>query len=131
MGKTARSKPPPLPSLKIRVIFDPENRIGPGKINLLEAIHACGSISEAGRRLSMSYHYAWDLVDELNRTFKRATIVGHVGGEKGGGAKLTPFGLTLVARYRKIERSVEVAVRGELNALQAELGRREYPTGKN
>src|SRR6476661_1840798 len=56
-----------LPSLSVRIDLDPEGRIGPGKIQLLENIHTCGSISAAGRAMDMSYKRAWDLVDEINR----------------------------------------------------------------
>ena len=111
-----------LPSLKIRIDLDPEGRIGHGKIRLLEAIAACGSISAAGRTMNMSYRHAWLLVDEIARTCKRDVITRRVGGNKGGGAELTSFGLQLVARYRKIERSVESAARKELLALQADIG---------
>jgi molybdate transport system regulatory protein len=111
-----------LPSLRIRIDLDPEGRIGHGKIRLLEAIHTCGSISAAGRTMNMSYRHAWGLIDEITRTFKRDVIVRRVGGEKGGGAELTPFGLTLVARYRKIERSVKSATRKQLLAIQADIG---------
>ena|ERR1700760_824987 len=120
----ATSRPVKKPSLTLRIYFDDEMRIGPGKIKLLETIHECGSISEAGRRLNMSYHYAWDLVDEVNRTFDEVAVIGRTGGDDRGGTKLTPFGLELVARYRRIERSVEDAVRTDLLALQAEL---EWP----
>jgi molybdate transport system regulatory protein len=98
-----------LPSLSVRIDLDSEGRIGPGKIRLLENIEACGSISAAGRAMDMSYKRAWDLVDEINRN--------------GGGAMLTPFGTSLIARYRKIERAAHGAVRDELAALRAEIGR--------
>jgi molybdate transport system regulatory protein len=120
----ATSEPIKRPSLKIRIDYDQDNRIGPGKIELLEAIESCGSISEAARNRSMSYHYAWNLVDEMNRTFGREVVTGRSGGENGGGAKLTSFGIELVERYRNIERAVEAAVRIDLLALQAEL---EWP----
>jgi molybdate transport system regulatory protein len=100
-------------------------RIGPGKIKLLENIRACGSISAAGRAMEMSYMRAWLLVNEINRICGRAAVERQVGGKNGGGAVLTPFGLSLVARYRKIERSVESAAREELLALQADMGARE------
>jgi molybdate transport system regulatory protein len=51
--------------LSIRIDLD-EGRIGPGKIQLLENIRSCGSISAAGREMNMSYKRAWDLVDEIN-----------------------------------------------------------------
>jgi molybdate transport system regulatory protein len=36
---------------------------------------------------------------------------------------LTPFGVSLVSRYRKIERDAATAVRKELAALQTDIGR--------
>ena len=109
------------PSLKIRIDFAPEGRIGPGKIRLLEAINTCGSISAAGREMKMSYRHAWGLLDDLARTCKRDVIKGRAGGEQGGGAELTPFGRKLVARYRKIERSILEAAHEELVAFKADL----------
>src|ERR1700680_1006532 len=115
----------PLPSLSVRIDLDTEGRIGPGKIQLLENIHACGSISAAGRAMDMSYKRAWDLVDEINRICRHAAVERQTGGKKGGGAILTPFGLSLVARYRKIERAAASAVRKELLALQTDIGRKK------
>jgi molybdate transport system regulatory protein len=111
-----------LPSLSVRIDLDTQGRIGPGKIQLLENIRACGSISAAGRAMNMSYKRAWDLVDEINRICKRAAVERQTGGRNGGGAMLTPFGLSLVARYRRIQHSAESAARKELLALRADLG---------
>ena len=111
-----------LPSLSVRIDLDTDARIGPGKIELLENIHACGSIRGAGRAMGMSYKRAWDLVDAINRICGRVAVERKIGGPKGGGTMLTPFGLSLVARYRKIERSVESAARKELLALRTEMG---------
>ena len=61
-----------LPTLSVRIDLDTEARIGPGKIQLLENIRACGSISAAGRAMNMSYRRAWKLVDEINHICKRA-----------------------------------------------------------
>lgn len=109
------------PSLSVRIDLDPEVRIGPGKIELLESIKSCGSISAAGRAMNMSYKRAWDLVDEINRICGQAAVERQTGGKNGGGAMLTPFGLSLVERYRKIERSAESAARKELDALRADI----------
>ena len=112
-----------LPSLSVRIDLDSEGRIGPGKIQLLENIQSCGSISAAGRAMDMSYKRAWDLVDEINRICRHAAVERQTGGKNGGGAVLTPFGMSLVARYRKIERDAASAVRKELLALRTDIGR--------
>jgi len=111
-----------LPSLSVRIDLDPEGRIGPGKIRLLENIETCGSISAAGRAMDMSYKRAWNLVDEINRICGRAAVERQAGGKNGGGAVLTPFGVSLIARYRKIERAAADAARKELAALRADIG---------
>ena len=120
----------PLPSLSVRIDLDTEGRIGPGKIQLLENIHACGSISAAGRAMDMSYKRAWDLVDEINRICRQAAVERQAGGKNGGGAVLTPFGISLVARYRKIERDAATAVRKELQALRTDIGRPKKSAGR-
>src|ERR1700690_604329 len=124
-GQPARQKSSahPLPSLSVRIDLDTEGRIGPGKIQLLENIQACGSISAAGRAMDMSYKRAWDLVDEINRICRQPAVERQTGGRNGGGAVLTPFGVSLVARYRRIERDAASAVRKELAALRSEIGR--------
>lgn len=118
-----KSATKPLPSLSLRIDLDPEGRIGPGKILLLENIRACGSISAAGRAMDMSYKRAWDLVDEINRVCRQPAVERQTGGKNGGGAALTPFGVSLVARYRKIERDAANAVRKELAALRTDIVR--------
>lgn len=96
----------------------PDGRLGPGKIALLEAVAATGSISAAGRALGMSYRRAWLLVDDLNTIFHQPLVASRTGGRSGGGATLTDLGAEVVSRYRAIERSTEAAVERLLGDLR-------------
>lgn len=112
-----------MPSLSLRINLDPEGRIGPGKIDLLEQIASAGSISAAARGMNMSYKRAWDLVEEMNVIFGKPLVAAQTGGKRGGGAQLTELGLAVVSRFRAIERAAAAAAEKQLSALQAEIER--------
>ena len=105
--------------LTLRIDLAAGVRIGPGKIALLEAVAATGSISAAGRQLRMSYKRAWDLVEQLNKGFGVRMVAASPGGAGGGGAQLTAAGADLVARYRRIEREAAKLAAPDLAALGA------------
>jgi len=111
-------------ALSLRIDLEPEGRIGPGKIALLESIATYGSISAGAREMNMSYKRAWDLVEELNTIFGKEVLSAQKGGRHGGGAQLTPVGLALVSRFRAIERAAHAAAEAHLAALQAEIAAR-------
>jgi molybdate transport system regulatory protein len=117
--------------LTVRIDFDAERALGPGKIRLLEAIGKTGSISRAGRALGMSYRRAWLLIDDMNRCFRAAVVATQPGGVRGGGAALTPFGLQLIENYRAIETQAAAAAMPRLQALENSLrggrARRQKP----
>ncbi|MFO1173407.1 MAG: winged helix-turn-helix domain-containing protein [Hyphomicrobiaceae bacterium] len=110
-----------MPRLSVRIDLDPDGRIGPGKIELLEHIAACGSISAGARQMGMSYKHAWDLIEELNQIFGKPVVSAQTGGKQGGGAQLTSAGLALVRRYRAVERAALKAAETQLEALQKEV----------
>jgi molybdate transport system regulatory protein len=93
-------------SVSFRVDFSPDCAVGPGKIALLEHIGSTGSLSEAARKLQMSYRRAWLLLEDLNTSFQQPVARMSVGGRGGGGASLTPFGSDLVAAYRALETQI-------------------------
>ncbi|MCB1379924.1 MAG: LysR family transcriptional regulator [Alphaproteobacteria bacterium] len=108
--------------ISIRIDFGPDQRVGPGKIELLEQIAAHGSIAAGGRAMRMSYRRAWELIDELNHIFGKPVVNSKSGGRKGGGATLTPLGLGLITRYRAMERAARTAIDSHLVALDREIG---------
>jgi molybdate transport system regulatory protein len=104
--------------LTLRLDFGSGRALGPGKIRLLEAIAETGSISQAGRKLGMSYRRAWLLVDDMNNCFRDPVIEAQPGGAHGGGATLTAFGQKLVDRYRAIEADTQVTARKHLRDIE-------------
>lgn len=108
----------PRTRLSLRIDIHPAGRLGPGKIDLLEAIEETGSISAAGRAMGMSYRRAWLLIDSLNGMFRQPLVEAASGGAKGGGAALTPLGREVVAHYRAIEARIASAAGLHLRALE-------------
>ena len=110
---------PPRPSrLSIRVDLASGARVGPGKVALLEAIARDGSISAGGRALRMSYRRAWELVEEMNRSFGTAVVATAAGGAGGGGARLTAAGATVVAEYRALEQAALAAAASHVERME-------------
>jgi molybdate transport system regulatory protein len=103
--------------LSIRIDLASGDRIGPGKIALLEAIRATGSISAAARALGMSYRRAWLLVEELNQALRQPAVTAETGGRRGGGAVVTPAGERVVGLYRAIESHARAAAGSEFRAI--------------
>jgi molybdate transport system regulatory protein len=106
-----------LPRLRFRVVLNAEHALGPGKADLLEAIAQAGSISAAGRALGMSYKRAWQLVDNLNRSFAHPLVQASKGGGRGGGATLTPTGIKALAAYRGLEQKMTKAAAAEIRVF--------------
>lgn len=91
--------------LTLRVYFDGDRKLGPGKLALLEAIRNHGSILAAARTLKMSYRRARLLVEELNTMFAEPLV-----NAKSTGASLTPTGELIVSLYRTAEEKARAQV---------------------
>ena len=100
--------------LTLRVLGRRRPAIGPGKAELIERIAATGSISAAARAMRMSYRRAWQLAEALNRDFRREVIATAVGGKRGGGARVTPFGRRIAQQFRAMETKASTAIAGDL-----------------
>jgi molybdate transport system regulatory protein len=109
--------------LTLRLDFDGERAVGPGKVRLLEEVERTGSIAAGGRAMGMSYRRAWLLVEEMNRCFKHPVVTTQLGGSGGGGAQLTLFGRQVVAHYRAMEREAAEAAARHIEALRRALAR--------
>jgi len=110
--------------LTLRVLGKRAAAMGPGKAELVERIAETGSISAAARAMGMSYRRAWQLVEALNRDFREALVTTAIGGSRGGGARVTPYGRRLAAQFRAMESKASRAIGAELRRFDRELRRR-------
>src|ERR1700730_15759571 len=94
----------PNPAIRFTIEFARHSKVGSAEIDLLEAIHKAGSLSQAARDLRISYKHAWRLVDSLKYAFQSPVTVAKRGGNGGGGVCLTKLGESLVESYRALER---------------------------
>jgi molybdate transport system regulatory protein len=104
--------------LSIRIDLGTGERIGPGRVALLEAIRKTGSITAAAKSMRMSYHRAWQHVDELNKLLAEPVVTTFAGGTPRGGGALTPVGEKLIVLYHSIEAQTRAAGRTEFQSLR-------------
>ena len=97
---------------------DGEVVVGPGMVELLEAIRRTGSLRVAAGELEMSYMHAWGLVKTMNRGFRDPLVELSRGGAARGGARLSARGEEVLALYRELEAEALRAVAGPWKRLE-------------
>ena len=75
---------------------------GHGRVELLERIHASGSIRQAALQMKMSYKQAWELIKHVNSHFEHPLVVSHRGGKGGGNALVTEYGLKIISNFHQL-----------------------------
>jgi molybdate transport system regulatory protein len=111
----------PRVQFRLRITCGDDIAVGPGKVDLLEAIARSGSITGAAKSLGMSYRRAWLLVDTMNRCFREPVVEAEAGGRRGGGGGRTAQGAPVEERYRTSERLAAAATATQLRALMRRL----------
>lgn len=110
------AKPPSLEQERIlsryRVYRNEEVVLGPGKAALLALIEETGSVSEAARRMGMSYNRAWLHIKVMNQNFSEPLVTLVRGGSAGGGAQLTPLGKKVAVLWQRLEKEAAKATEG-------------------
>ena len=99
-----------------------EPAFGKGRMLILDAIDAHGSLSAAARVLGMSYRGLWARLRRTERRLGFPLVVSHPGCGRDSGSALTPEGRELLERYRELLRRVKVAAD---DAAREILGRPE------
>jgi molybdate transport system regulatory protein len=112
--------PPSLIQARLRVELRGEIALGPGKVDLLDAIERTGSLAGAAEAMGMSYMRAWKLVRTMNACFREPLVETARGGSARGGAALTEAGREM----RDLYREMEAACRQALKPLSRKLKKR-------
>lgn len=108
---------------RIRIMRGKEIALGPGKIELLEAIDKTGSIGDAAKILDMSYMRAWKLIKTMEKCFAEPLVIAERGGRAGGGARLSSTGQKAIALYSQMEQKFLKVTQADWAELQNLLRR--------
>lgn len=92
--------------IKSKIWIESNNGIllSEGRLQLLKMIDETGSLNKASKALNISYQKAWRLIDEVSKASKNTIIETKIGGAKGGGTSLTPYGKSLISIYETINK---------------------------
>ncbi len=107
--------------LRIRVIRGGEILLGPGKVDLLDAIRRLGSLRAAAEDLRMSYMRAWKLVQTMNQAFRSPLVEMARGGAVRGHALLTAAGAEVLEIYRDMEKAAGSASTASFRKLRGRI----------
>lgn len=85
--------------------------IGRERIRLLEAVAREGSITAGAKAVGLTYKAAWDALDAMANLFGQPLLETRAGGKAGGGARLTPTGIKVIAAFSRLEGEMARLVR--------------------
>ena len=99
-------------NFRLYLNVDGKRVLGKGGAQILEAIEERGSISDAAKKLGMSYKFTWDYLVRIRRILKTPIVVTYRGGAKrhrkgGGGTALTPFARKMLREFNSTESNLK------------------------
>ncbi|HLG70599.1 MAG TPA: LysR family transcriptional regulator [Chloroflexota bacterium] len=88
--------------VKVWLERDGQVALSDWRVQLLEEIDRCRSLSEAARQLGVPYKTAWYKLKEMEKSLGVALVATSTGGARGGGASLTDAGKQAVRQYQQL-----------------------------
>ncbi|WP_026837191.1 winged helix-turn-helix domain-containing protein [Gillisia sp. JM1] len=104
--------------IKCWIEEDGEKFYGPGPHELLKQIQKEGSLSKAVEQMHMSYKKAWAMVQRLNQFSEEALVILKKGGQHGGGAEVSLYGLGIMKEYDDLQLKVRQLIAQEEKLLK-------------
>lgn len=95
---------------------------GPGPAELLQKLDRLGSLRAAAHDMNMAYSKAQKVLRKAEESLGLTLTVTAVGGQKGGGSRLTPEARELLVRYRNFELACEQDMQTNFAAAFAGFG---------
>ena len=93
--------------IRIRIKIDDVITYGSGISELLQKIDQLGSINKAAKSIGMNYKKALGIIKRAESKLEKQLIEKSIGGNMGGGSKLTPSGREFVYQFNAMEKEVK------------------------
>lgn len=77
--------------------------LGEGRKELLELIDEKGTISEAAKKMDMSYRHAWGIIRKMENAVESKLVESKRGGQRERGTVLTPAANSLISDYEDLK----------------------------
>lgn len=88
---------------KIWLSNDDEKAFGQGPCKLLRRVEKTNSLHQAAHEMGMSYNKAWRLIRLMEKRLGFPLLDKQVGGQSGGGSRVTPKAKAFIERYERFE----------------------------
>ena len=88
---------------KIWLSKNDEKAFGQGPCKLLRRVEKTNSLHQAAREMGMSYNKAWRLIRLMEERLGFLLLEKQVGGQSGGGSRVTPKAKDFIERYERFE----------------------------
>jgi molybdate transport system regulatory protein len=112
--------------LKTKIYLVDENDdkfMGLGVVWLLEKIQEKRSLRAAAANLGISYSKAYTMIAKLEKSLSKAVLVRRKGGTSRVGATLTPFGITLLDKYKVFHSSMKEITKAPYEVFAADFNK--------
>ena len=87
------------------------------RLALLKAIRDTGSINAAADQMNVQYRTAWQKVHEMEERLGVKLLETQIGGQHGGGAKLTSVALAFVDKLARLQAALEPVVQAKYHEI--------------
>lgn len=106
---------------KIWIERDNEVLLSEWRVALLRGVRETGSLARSAERLEVPYRTAWQRIKELEERLGLPLLETESGGADGGGSRLTPAALDLIARFECITEGIAEQIEERMRAAFGDI----------